>query len=608
MKKLTLTLVAILLVAGTLMAAPVEEATAHRLAVNFWNTYRPQNVQPVSSLKAQAYDELQNMYVFVNENEGFVIVSADDRVRPVLGYSFDSPFPAQLHRELRYWLNGYEKQIAAVKRSTVTAADPRWNTLINSEVPGQPVSLQQVAVLCATKWDQGSPYNDMCPFDSVRNDRAVVGCVATAMAQIMKRWNHPSCGTGSHSYEHYSWWGGNSYGTVSADFANTTYMWELMPNWVQISTTEAKARALATLSFHCGVSVDMMYGTHSQGGSAAYSSCGGWTSACAEQAFYRYFKYDSTTLHYRARYQYSDSAWLAMIDEDLANGRPMYYDGSDDEGGHAFVLDGSNLDTTYHFNWGWSGYGNGFYTMDNLAPGSGGIGGNATYTFNDDQGAIFGIQPVPEVFDSVDYYDTVCTNLTAYGFHEYQLPVADCDTHLRHLDTIFYLHLKTELFNMVTYSSNTGGFGQMEEYEYCRVDGVVMPDCPFSRNGYNFVGWCRQRTGDADTIYLPGDTVWLQGNVTLYARWKRQSSEAVSEVDDDEVAIWPNPTKEEINFSLTDADDISVYVIDAWGRVVIERKVVAGKAKISLERLPAGTYTVTIYTADAVYKKRIIKQ
>ena len=79
-------------------------------------------------------------------------------------------------------------------------------------------------------------------------------------------------------------------------------------------------------------------------------------------------------------------------------------------------------------------------------------------------------------------------------------------------------------------------------------------------------------------------------------------------MDDDEVAIWPNPTKEEINFSLTDADDISVYVIDAWGRVVIERKVVAGKAKISLERLPAGTYTVTIYTADAVYKKRIIKQ
>ena len=69
------------------------------------------------------------------------------------------------------------------------------------------------------------------------------------------------------------------------------------------------------------------------------------------------------------------------------------------------MLDGSNLDTTYHFNWGWSGYGDGFYAMNNLAPGSGGAGGNATYTFNSGQGAIFGIQPVPEVFDTIVLYD-----------------------------------------------------------------------------------------------------------------------------------------------------------------------------------------------------------
>lgn len=610
MKKLTIALVMSLLAGGWLHALPVDETTAHRVAVNFWNTYRPLQVSSVASLKVMPFDELQHMYVFGNNDDGFVIVAADDCVRPVLGYSFDDPFPVRLHSELRYWLSTYEHQISlAVKARRAT--DPRWASLLADETPVQPVSLQVVPVLCATKWDQGDPYNGLCPFDSVRGDRAVVGCVATAMAQIMKRWNHPSCGTGSHSYVHQSMDNGTSYGTQYADFANTTYMWQDMPNSVNLGTTPARARALATLSYHCGVAVDMMYGTHGMGGSGAYSSCGWWASECAENAFHRYFKYDSTLSHYHERYQFSDSAWLAMIDEDLAAGRPIYYAGSDSTGGHAFVLDGSNLDTCYHFNWGWNGYGNGYYAMNNLAPGSGGAGGNATYTFNYEQEAIFGIQPLAETFDTIEVFDTICTNYSSYDIYEYSLPVVGCDTLLRHLNTMVQLHLKVTTSNTLTYASNTGGLGKMEEREYCSADGIIIEECTFTKNNYHFIGWCRERTGTPDTLYQPGDTVFMHGNITLYARWQKNGTEGVESAESDAPAVWPNPVNDVLNIALPTANPVRVRVIDAIGRTCIstEAATMQGNTlKLSLATLPSGIYMLQLRTSDGLFNYRIIKQ
>ena len=601
MKKTTL-FVALSLMAASLMAAPVSEASALRVAVNFWNTYRPQETKPVASLQKHSFPDLQHLYVFANGDEGFVIVASDDRVRPVLGYSFDSPFPTRLHRELRYWLSGYERQIVYAAANE-GAADYRWDLLLDSEVPPVPVSLTNVPMLCKTRWDQGAPFNALCPYDSVYRDRTVVGCVATAMAQIMKRWNHPSCGTGSHSYE-YSY-----FGTLSADFGNTTYMWELMPNYITLVSLPEYEAALSTLSYHCGVAVDMMYGTHAVGGSGAYSSCGWWASACAENAFHRYFKYDSTLIHYRERYQYSDSEWLAMIDADLAAGRPMYYDGSDSTGGHAFVLDGSNLDTCYHFNWGWSGYGDGFYAMNNLAPGSGGAGGNATYSFNSDQGALFGIQPVPEVFDTIVLHDTICTNYTTYESHGYQLPVVNSDTNLRHLDTIFSLHLRVIGSNIVSYSSNQGLTSAISDFEYCPADGIELIECPFTRNKYHFVGWSTQRGGNTDSLYQPGQILHHQGNVTLYARWEKDSDVDVSDVEYDEAfTLWPNPTAGDVSIRLDAGQGVEVVVYDDLGRTMLREDRCGPVTKIPLSGLPDGVYTVRVSTENGVYNRRIIKQ
>lgn len=609
MKKPVLTFVLLSCVIAA-MSMPVDEATARRVALDFWNTHRPKTAAPLTTIQTRTVTELQHMYVFANGDNGFVLVSADDCVRPVLGYSFEDPFPEVLNPELRFWLLQYERLITAVGDSD-GAVDPRWAALAGTPVPSEPVALTDIPMLCSVRWNQTDPYNILCPYDSNYHERAVVGCVATAMAQIMKRWNHPWNGTGNHFYEHYNHDLDSTYGILSADFEHTTYRWDIMPDIVNLLTSTERAEALGTISYHCGVAVDMMYGPSSIGGSGAYSSCGWWASACAEHAFYEHFRYDSTTIQFRERYAYTDEEWLAMIDADLAAGRPIYYTGRDESSGHAFVLDGSNLDTMYHFNWGWGGYGNGYYAMSNLAPGSGGAGGNATYTFNLDQSAIFGIQPLPEVFDTVAVYDTVCSDRTSYQFAGYNLSVANQTTFLHWLDTVFELHLQVVLTNFATFSENKGQLGgQMFDVEYCYPDGLVMPECPYSKTNCRFVGWSRNRNGNDAPIYQMGDTVNTRGNITYYARWQ-DTTVAIETVAVDDIALWPNPTRGTLTLSLGTAADAQVMVLDAVGRTVLRtdvRPTADGSAKILLADLPDGLYTVQVRTSSSVFNQRVIKQ
>ena len=597
MNKKTIILALLSLLTVSAFAAPVTAEVARRVAVNFWNSHYPETQKPVADMQLQPVAEFNNMYFFVNGEEGFVVVAADDRVRPVLGYSFDSPFSEQPNPELRFWLSGYEMQIEAVK-SVDKSADPRWETLLQTP-PEAPLTLQHVPALLRTRWNQGEPYNAQCPYDENYHVRTVVGCVATAMAQIMKRWEHPWCGEGNHSY--YS-----DYGLLTADFENTTYMWQNMPLFVNIGASESETEALSTLSYHCGVAVEMMYGPSATGGSGAYSMCYPEHNiyACAYSAFPTYFKY-KPTLQHRMRMNHSEEAWLAYIDADLAAGRPIYYSGHDSTGGHAFVLDGSNLDTTYHFNWGWGGYGDGFYTMANLAPGSGGAGGNATYTFHQQQGAIFGIEPDIEQLDTIEVYDTICPNYTSYSFRGYNLPLASCDTHLHVLDTVFFLHLRRISLKVIEFKPN-GGTGEEFSIQYCIPDGIVMPECPFTKDSLRFVGWCRNQNGSG-AVYLAGDTVFLQGNMSLYAKWVDPAL-GIDAVEDENPTLWPNPTTGELHLALALSDNAQYYVIDAVGRTLMSGNIVHREGQISLFGLSAGVYTVQIRTSKGVYNQRIIKE
>jgi hypothetical protein len=225
--------------------------------------------------------------------------------------------------------------------------------------------------------------------------------VATAMAQVMKFWNYPTTGTGFHSYNH------SKYGTLNANFGSTTYNWANMPNQLTSSSSSEQKTAVATLMYHCGVSVDMDYDVSANGGSGAYviSSTPPKTH-CAEYALKTYFGYKST-LQGIQKNDYTQTQWINLLKTELDASRPVLYAGFGD-GGHCFIADGYNNNNYFHFNWGWSGSCDGYFALNALNPESGGIGSGAG-TYNNGQQAVIGIEPI-EPPDGTNNF-----NLTMYA-------------------------------------------------------------------------------------------------------------------------------------------------------------------------------------------------
>jgi hypothetical protein len=226
--------------------------------------------------------------------------------------------------------------------------------------------------------------------DEARGERTVTGCVATAMAQVLKYWDYPTQGNGSHSYTH-------ALGQQSADFAATTYDWANMPLELTASSTDVQKAAVAKLMYHCGVSVDMNYGVASTGGSGAYTiSSKSNGTHCAEYALREYWGY-KPTLQGLQKASYKDADWKTMLKDELKAGRPVIYSGQGD-GGHCFVCDGYDENEYFHFNWGWGGLYDGFFKLNALEPGTGGTGSGAG-KYNNEQQAIFGVEPLRSLDD-----------------------------------------------------------------------------------------------------------------------------------------------------------------------------------------------------------------
>jgi hypothetical protein len=370
-----------------LLAAGIDTLTAAKVALSFYKQQKPGNYKSSITLKlAETYnatfqnsqgssdDETPLFYIYkTNDDAGFVIVAADDNISPVLGYSTSGSFTGEnLPPALSEFLENWKEEIKYVLINNFKATDEiksKWDRLKNGEPEAVKNASAVVEPLLLTKWDQGKYYNAFCPYEAFHKVNALTGCVATAMAQIMKFWNYPAHGYGFHSYVH------PDFGTLTANYAATTYNWAAMP--VQVTDTN---NAVATLMSQCGVSVDMNYST---GGSSAYY-------AAVVYALTAYFQY-SQTVHQVQRYDYPNSAWLQLIKDELNAGRPMQYNGQSNaagEGGHSFVCDGYDQNDYFHFNWGWSGSYDGYFKIDNLNPGS--------ESHNYYQNAIVGIKPEAE--------------------------------------------------------------------------------------------------------------------------------------------------------------------------------------------------------------------
>ena len=322
--------------------------------------------------KALSSDGSTICYYIYSGSNNFVIVAGTDNVTPILGYSNERNFESdEIPENLKNWLEMYKNEIQYAIDTKIVASEAvsnQWKVLSSGESAS---ATTVVAPMLKTTWNQSPYYNELCPFDNVFQRYTLAGCGAIAMAQVLKYWNYPTHGTGSHSYVPYT---NPQYGTLAADFQNTTYDWASMPDYISSSN-----QAVATLIYHCGVSLDMDYGVS---GSNAYHRYNNHPSTYL--ALKDIFGYKST-LNGVSQSSYTATVWATMIKTDLDAGRPVLYRGSGNDGGHLFVCDGYDSNDYYHFNWGWSGAYDGYFTLSALSPGS--------TDFSSGQYAIFGIEP-----------------------------------------------------------------------------------------------------------------------------------------------------------------------------------------------------------------------
>ena len=310
------------------------------------------------------------LYVF-NFDGGYIIVAADDVALPILAYGEEGNFDAtQISEGLAYYLRHYARQIGyAVENNLQPEAEvmAQWESIARTGSEGSNTrGTRDVSPLISTNWNQDNPYNLYCPTGhGGPGGHAYAGCVATAMSMVMKRWNWPDHGESSYSYTP------DGYPTQTVNFENTYYEWNNMPN----SCNTSNYQAVATLMYHCGVAVDMQYGSQ---GSGAYSQD-------VPEAIAKYFRYTNHATRLE-RDLYTKYDWEEMLIANLEEGFPLYYSGSDTDGGHAFVCCGyRESDRKFYFNWGWSGFNNNYFAIDALNTYSG--------YFNSNQAAIFDFIP-----------------------------------------------------------------------------------------------------------------------------------------------------------------------------------------------------------------------
>lgn len=309
------------------------------------------------------------VYVFnAIDEQGFVLVSAKDNARAVLGYSDEGHIDAQnIPANMRVWLQMYADELARAAKAPAAADAQRT-------VEYYPVVEPLIGNVA---WNQDAPYNNHCPIDPNTNQRSVTGCMATAVAQVMYHHKYPKKGTGTYSY----WCG---WENLSVDFSKATYDWDHMLPSYKNGYTQQESDAVAKLMYHVGVACNMWYG----------SSASGAGMGMGMQALVRHFDYDAAIRVLMKDYMDEETVMDEIVVE-LQGSRPVFIEAlTKNDEGHAFVCDGIQADGYIHINWGWGGYGNGYFALSAMNPTNQGIGGASDDGAFTEQVTLYtGIQP-----------------------------------------------------------------------------------------------------------------------------------------------------------------------------------------------------------------------
>ena len=575
-KKLIRVLVCLLFLSVTSVGAPVTIDKASTVAVNFYSMQYSRTFGIAPEYHALTCDAIWvdgqvSYYVCNFSNNGFVLVSADDNAFPIIGYSFESNIDMEnLPSSLEYWLG---KVSESIKSATTIQPSKGYNSLWqklcdkNQIHEMQQKSLLSVAPLITLKWDQGVPYNNDCPANSDGpGGHCVTGCVATAMAQIMKYHNYPDHGRDSMLYT----------GNLLLDFENTYYRWSEMTNVANSSS----ASSIAELMFHCGATVYMYYGPD---GSSS-------NSALVPYALIHNFRYHPSA-GYIQRKNVEDRDWDLMIRNDLDMFRPLYYSGSG-TGGHAFVCDGYQDTCFYHFNWGWGGSGNGYFFNDALSP-----GGN---DFSYEQGIVSNIKP---------YFGDYCRNgrvLTDLyrGFND----GSDISYYWNNTNCNWLISPPGTSKITLSFSSFSTQANADFLYIYDGTDTTATLIGKYSGN--QLPPTVISSTGHLFLVFTSDSTVQGKGWEAYYEADNINVPETYLE---NSIRFYPNPVNDEINIVMGRGKSwtgkIGLYNIT--GELLKSKDVIlenSNPVSISVSEFPNGFYLLKTVGEDGEFVQKMIKQ
>lgn len=402
---------------ASLLALPsfADDRSEHEMQTIALQALCSSNVKDSGSKKAVAkiavekYQSLDMVNVYGIKGKGVVFISKDDDMEPVLGISDEDFDVNNMPCGMKWWLNTANKSLERMKAKGITySANPM-------AASGRPT------YFIKTYWNQDKPFNNLCP--QINGSAAPTGCIATAMAQIMKHYQYPATSKGTGIYSVTTYKDKNDKEGTTKWYKRElghTYQWNAMQSSYGILSDDEND-AVATLMADAGAASQMNYQTNSSGTIEWYAAKG----------FAENFRYDSLAISCLQRDFYTDAEWMEMVRKEMEAKQPVLYCGSDEiEGGHAFLLDGIQSDGKVHVNWGWGKSGDGWFDIDVLRPNITGFTGEG---FNIGQSMVCGFkrQETPSADEE---------NISQWVTDGYSFYISDNELHAKLTNAYNYSH------------------------------------------------------------------------------------------------------------------------------------------------------------------------
>ncbi len=507
--------------------------------------------QSVKSIEKVKYNGLTTSYAVHLSPKGFVLISADDKVEPIIAYSLESDYidSQQWPDHLRWWMNNTNQKITRRINDNTAGKHKGWEQEAYSLKSASSI---KVDPLIKVKWDQGRNWNTFCPEDEEGpGGYAYVGCVAVSMAQAMSCYEYPTQGQGKASYVH------ELYGSQKVNFdEEIPYAWDSMP---LTSANEHNARFL----YHCAVTVNMDFGADGSGA----------LTKTASGALKNYFNYSETTKSID-RVE-DDDEWKAILIENLQNGYPIIYhgDGDDGQSGHAWNIDGIDESGIFHLNWGWSGSMNGYFNINNLAPGS--------YDFTKNQGAILGIKPkFPGPIDIILPNQSVKENLPPGSF-------------------VSLVKIEDE-FPDNSYSYKLKGNFSVFTEDYAPANFFVENDSLKTLKTFDYSK--RQfYTLFIEAVDSLGNSMEKEFEILID---QAIGIESIATIDG--LKVYPNPIVNQLTIESISESSAKLYNLQ--GQLILSIPKIEGKRIIDISDLNKGSYILRIRNDEGAFYNKLIKE